>query len=78
VRFFAARLVLILLPLTTTAARMHAHTLEAPDIAAQELNRCLKLVKIAASRRQSDRRGSDTPLRYGTATMPPAMFRSNP
>jgi len=49
---------LILLPLTTTAARLHAHRVDAPDLATQEVNRCLRLVKIAASRRQADRRAA--------------------
>jgi hypothetical protein len=49
------RMVLILLPLTTTATRLHAHRCEAPDLATQEVNRCLNLVKIAASRRQTGR-----------------------
>jgi hypothetical protein len=46
---------LILVPLTTTATRLHAHRCEAPDVATQEVNRCLNLVKIAASRRQTGR-----------------------
>jgi hypothetical protein len=53
------RAVLIVLPLMTTATRLHAHIFDAPDLATQEVNRCLKLVHIAASRRASDRRGDE-------------------
>jgi hypothetical protein len=59
---------LILLPLTTTATRLHAHALGAPDVATQEMNRCLRLVKIAASRRQS---GSGDKLRGRLRPCPP-------
>jgi hypothetical protein len=52
----AARLALILLPLTTTATRLHAHTVAAPDLATQEVNRCLNLIKIAASKRGDGRK----------------------
>jgi len=52
---------LILVPLTMTATRLHAHTLDAPDLATQEMNRCLRLVKIAASRR-TGRRTNDARL----------------
>jgi hypothetical protein len=51
------RAALILLPLVTTATTIHAHRL-APDLATQEMNRCLKLVRIAASRRKSKSGGS--------------------
>jgi hypothetical protein len=46
-----ARFVLILTVLSTSAARLHAHTVDAVD-ATQEMNRCLRLVNVAASRRQ--------------------------
>jgi hypothetical protein len=46
------RIAVMLLPLTTTATRLHTHLLDAPDVATQEVNRCLKLVDIAASRRR--------------------------
>jgi hypothetical protein len=45
------RFVLILTMLGGTAARLHAHTVDALD-ASQEVNRCLRIVKVAASRRQ--------------------------
>jgi len=50
-----ARIVLILLPLATTAARLHGHHVDAPDLATQEVNRCLNLIKIAASKRGDER-----------------------
>jgi len=56
-------MLLILLPLTTTATRLHAHRCEAPDLATQEVNRCLNLVKIAASRRQANRGSAGGTLR---------------
>jgi hypothetical protein len=52
---FVARIVLILLPLATTAARLHGHHVDAPDLATQEVNRCLNLIKIAASKRGDER-----------------------
>jgi hypothetical protein len=46
-------MVLIMVPVVTTAARIHAHVVDAPDAITQELNQCLRLVKVAASRRQT-------------------------
>jgi hypothetical protein len=61
----AARFALILLPLTTTATRLHALRVEAPDLATQEVNRCLNLIKIAASKRGDGRKvtRADVPRR---------------
>jgi hypothetical protein len=42
-----------MVPVVTTAARIHAHVVDAPDAITQELNQCLRLVKVAASRRQT-------------------------
>lgn len=42
-----------MVPIVTFAARIHAHVVEAPDAITQELNQCLRLVKVAASRRQT-------------------------
>jgi hypothetical protein len=53
-----ARIIVILTPLTITAARLHAHTVDAVD-ATQEMNRCLRLVNVAAAKRQSSRRSLD-------------------
>ena len=50
---FATRTALILIPLTTSAARLHAHTLQTPVGVTQEVNRCLLLVRSATSRRGS-------------------------
>jgi hypothetical protein len=49
------RVFLILMPLTITAARLHAHSVDTVD-ATQEVNRCLRLVNVAAARRDSSRR----------------------
>jgi hypothetical protein len=46
------RVVLITVPVVTCAARIHAHVVDTPD-AMQELNRCLRLVTVAASRRET-------------------------
>ena len=50
---FATRTALILIPLTTSAARLHAHTVQTPVSVTQEVNRCLLLVRSATSRRGS-------------------------
>jgi hypothetical protein len=49
------RLLLIVMPLTITAARLHAHSVDAVD-ATQEVNRCLRLVNVAAAKRHTSRR----------------------
>jgi hypothetical protein len=49
----ATRTILILIPLTTSAARLHAHAVQTPLGVTQELNRCLMIVRTAASRRRS-------------------------
>jgi len=50
---FATRTALILIPLTTSAARLHAHAVQTPVGVTQEVNRCLLIVRSAASRRGS-------------------------
>jgi hypothetical protein len=47
------RVVLIIMQLTLCAARVHAHAVDAPDAMTQEMNRCLRLVRISASRRHT-------------------------
>ena len=49
----ATRTTLILIPLFTSAARLHAHSAQTPLAVTQELNRCLMMVRTAASRRGS-------------------------
>jgi hypothetical protein len=44
----------MLIALTASAARFHAHAIDGCD-AAQEMNRCLRLVNVAASRRQTEK-----------------------
>jgi hypothetical protein len=46
-----AQATLIMVPIVTCAARIHAHVVDAPDTITQELNQCLRLVNVAASRR---------------------------
>ena len=57
----ATRTILILIPLTTSAARLHAHTVETPVGVTQEVNRCLLIVRSATSRR-------GTQNKFATAT----------
>jgi hypothetical protein len=54
-----ARIIVILTPLTITAARLHAHTVVDAVDATQEMNRCLRLVNVAAGKRQSSRGSHD-------------------
>jgi hypothetical protein len=51
VLFGVARVILTIAPIVTCAARIHAHVVVAPDAITQELNQCLRLVNVAASRR---------------------------
>ena len=53
---FATRTALILIPLTTSAARLHAHTVQTPVGVTQEVNRCLIIVRSATSRRGAQNR----------------------
>jgi hypothetical protein len=46
-----ARVLLMMMPVVTCAARIHAHVVDAPDAITQEVNQCLRLVNVAASRR---------------------------
>jgi len=48
------RAIVMLVPATTCAARLHAHTLAAVD-ATQEVTRCLRTVRLVIGRRE-DRR----------------------
>jgi hypothetical protein len=54
------RAMLMLLPLVTSTARLHAHSADTPIAVTQELNRCLTMVRIAATRRpaQALKKGS--------------------
>jgi hypothetical protein len=49
----ATRTILILIPLATSVVRLHAHAVQTPLGVTQELNRCLLIVRTAASRRGS-------------------------
>ncbi|MBW8838261.1 MAG: hypothetical protein JF602_00145 [Gemmatimonadetes bacterium] len=44
-------MILMIAPIVTCAARIHAHVVDAPDAITQEVNQCLRLVNVAASRR---------------------------
>jgi hypothetical protein len=45
------RAVVMLVPLVGSTARLHAHSADTPIAVTQELNRCLTMVRIAATRR---------------------------
>jgi hypothetical protein len=49
----AVRVVLMLMPLTTSAVRLHARSADGPDAVTQEVTKCLRLVRVAASRRNA-------------------------
>jgi hypothetical protein len=52
------RCALVLLPLLLCAGRLQAQRSRAPQNVTQEVNRCLAMVRVAASRRRTERRGS--------------------
>jgi hypothetical protein len=58
-RHFSSRVVLILLTSFVSAGRLHAHTVAEPAAVTQELNRCLMIVRIAATRRASSPQKAD-------------------
>jgi hypothetical protein len=43
----------MLMPLTMCAVRLHSSVGEGPDAVTQEVTRCLRLVRLAASRRDT-------------------------
>jgi len=57
----ATRTTLILIPLFTSAARLHAHSIQTPLAVTQELNRCLMIVRTAASRRGAQAKHPSAP-----------------
>jgi hypothetical protein len=46
------RAVLVVLPLTTCATRLHVHAVDPPDVT-MEVTRCLRLISVAASKRHT-------------------------
>ena len=62
---------LAVLMLATGAARLHAHTVNPPDTMMQEINRCLRLVKIVASRKESSRQGHKARRKPAAANLDP-------
>jgi hypothetical protein len=52
------RAALMLMPLVASTVRLHAHSAETPIAVTQELNRCLTMVRIAATRRPASQRCS--------------------
>ena len=60
------RLALTLIAFVGSATRLHAHHADAVD-ASQEMNRCLRLVNVAAGRRQTATKGKKIPAAASTA-----------
>ena len=58
-RHFSSRLILILVSSFVSAGRLHAHTVAEPCAVTQELNRCLVMVRVAATRRTSSAQKAD-------------------
>jgi hypothetical protein len=50
-RHFSSRLFLIVITSFVSAGRLHAHAVASPGAVTQEINRCLMMVRIAATRR---------------------------
>ena len=46
-----SRAFLMLIPLVICVGRVHVHAVESPGALTQEVNRCLTMVRIAATRR---------------------------
>jgi hypothetical protein len=65
---FATRTALILIPLTTSAARLHAHAVQTPVGVTQEVNRCLLIVRSATSRRGSQNKFASASRNAAPAT----------
>ena len=70
----AARILLVLTPLSITAARLHAHAVDAVD-AAPEMNRCLSLVNVVAGKKQTSRRSLDPAAAADAGRRPDASHR---
>jgi hypothetical protein len=58
-RHFSSRVFLIVLTSFVSAGRLHAHTVAEPAAVTQEVNRCLMIVRIAATRRASSPQKTD-------------------
>src|SRR3954447_26716048 len=65
-RHISSRLFIILLTSFVSAGRLHAHTVAGPGAVTQEINRCLMMVRIAATRR------ADSPQKQVAARPAPA------
>ena len=68
----ATRTTLILIPLFTSAARLHAHSIQTPLAVTQELNRCLMMVRTAASRRGAQQGNQSSSTRVARPRAYPA------
>jgi hypothetical protein len=63
-----------MLPLAVSTGRLHAHTVATPGAVTQELNRCLTIVRVAATRRSA----SSQRVAKGRAMPPQSPERKRP
>jgi len=63
-----SRVLLISGAIVTCAVSIHAHVVEAPEAITQEVNQCLRLVNVAASRRIATPVSTRPRLAYHTRT----------
>jgi hypothetical protein len=70
------RCALVLLPLIVCAGRLQAQRSRSPESMTQEVNRCLSMVRVAASRRRTERRGTETAAPQISIVRRPADQRS--
>jgi hypothetical protein len=61
----SGRIVLMLMMLGVSASRLRGHACDAPDSLTREVNGCLRLVRIAASRREPPRSRTAGLSEYG-------------
>jgi hypothetical protein len=61
------RSALVLLPLLVLAGRLHAQRTASPQGMTQDVNRCLTIVRVAATRRRGERQDRQTTARVSAA-----------
>lgn len=71
-----ARAVLVLLPLAVCAGRVHRHVVATPGAVTQEVNRCLTMVRIAATRRSPAKPTRQLAIRAAGFSWEPRRLRT--
>lgn len=64
------RAFLMLIPLVICFGRLHVHAVETPGAVTQEVNRCLTMVRIAATRRSPTKVATKYAARVGYSWEP--------